>query len=727
MTMTNAGGSPLECTVTDVPASQPAMNAVFESSLLNEDFNDGIPADWMVTDNAGEGLVWALNTAYGVANWTNGDGTAVMVDSDGNADVPYDTELRSPTLTADSDQLRLTFSANYRDLSTGSGDAFEVGISTDGGASWTSILSWNEDHGGFLAPPGEDVDLDLAPYVSDGEEFMLRWHYYTDDPEPWDWYVQLDDVQVSSSYEWLTYGECYTMEPGESVEMPMYFDATGLAPGTYAVNMVIQTNDPVNPEVLVPVEFTVVSEVTVTVDTDNLEILGDTENGQVHPGHGLLVPIEVTSLNDLSIESYQFTLFFDEDLLEPVGVQTEGTLSDGDVSLSVNTSVPGQISVAAADNEQSTTATPILSVIEGEEGTLIYVELQTKEGLGETSLSFDGTFQFNEGVPPVATVDGSIEIVPLYGDANLSASVTALDAALTLSHVVGNMTLGEAGMEAADVTNNDAVSALDAAYILDYVVGNRACFPADTDCGTEPAAREAVAAKGSNGQGSAAASHPALAASSEMVWTAPRPNVESGLTEVPLTLQSADGAVQALTITVPVGEESRFSVEGVESRLPDGWQMVHSIQDDVLRIAMAGSTPMPSGELVVLALRTDGGSELLINGTAAVNESEARVIAGGELSALPTEFSIKGNYPNPFNAATKIQLDLPTEAEVSLEIFNMLGQKVVNLPAQQMRPGTNLELEVDASGLASGSYVYRVTVETESGTLSETGRMTLVK
>lgn len=110
------------------------------------------------------------------------------------------------------------------------------------------------------------------------------------------------------------------------------------------------------------------------------------------------------------------------------------------------------------------------------------------------------------------------------------------------------------------------------------------------------------------------------------------------------------------------------------------------------------------------------------------NIIEPDVITDTESSELPAEFALEGNYPNPFNPSTTIQFDLPETAEVSVEVIDMLGRRVMTLPAQTVQAGADRTFQVDAANLASGVYLYRLIVKTANGTPEfHTGRMTLVK
>ena len=102
------------------------------------------------------------------------------------------------------------------------------------------------------------------------------------------------------------------------------------------------------------------------------------------------------------------------------------------------------------------------------------------------------------------------------------------------------------------------------------------------------------------------------------------------------------------------------------------------------------------------------------------------VVTGVEESAeLPTEFALHGNYPNPFNPGTRIQFDLPENAQVQVQIVDMLGREVITLPAQEMEAGANRSLELNATSLASGTYLYRLIATGAEQRHVKTGRMTL--
>jgi hypothetical protein len=76
-------------------------------------------------------------------------------------------------------------------------------------------------------------------------------------------------------------------------------------------------------------------------------------------------------------------------------------------------------------------------------------------------------------------------------------------------------------------------------------------------------------------------------------------------------------------------------------------------------------------------------------------------------AAVPATFVLEQNYPNPFNPSTTIRYSLPARSHVSLDLFNMLGQNVATLVREVENAGRH-EVRFDGTGLASGTYVYRL-------------------
>ncbi len=95
--------------------------------------------------------------------------------------------------------------------------------------------------------------------------------------------------------------------------------------------------------------------------------------------------------------------------------------------------------------------------------------------------------------------------------------------------------------------------------------------------------------------------------------------------------------------------------------------------------------------------------------------------------ALPKAFALEQNYPNPFNPQTSIRFDMPKNAQVSIKIYNMMGQEVRTLVNEFKAAGTHEAVwdGRDNSGVkaSSGLYIYSL----RAGEFTANRRMTLVK
>jgi len=90
--------------------------------------------------------------------------------------------------------------------------------------------------------------------------------------------------------------------------------------------------------------------------------------------------------------------------------------------------------------------------------------------------------------------------------------------------------------------------------------------------------------------------------------------------------------------------------------------------------------------------------------------------------AVPVDFALMQNYPNPFNPSTTIQFDIPQSSFVTLVVMNVLGEEVATLVNEEKLEGS-YTVRFDASGLASGVYLYRLT----TGSWTSMRKMTVLK
>ncbi|MXX38692.1 MAG: T9SS type A sorting domain-containing protein [Gemmatimonadetes bacterium] len=151
--------------------------------------------------------------------------------------------------------------------------------------------------------------------------------------------------------------------------------------------------------------------------------------------------------------------------------------------------------------------------------------------------------------------------------------------------------------------------------------------------------------------------------------------------------------------------------------------------EGVLRYRSVGVVARRFDEQVIrqhieLALGNLGSA--LLAGDKGLEQLEAT--SGEEMSeGQPWNFELERNYPNPFNSGTVIPFSLSSEAEVHLQVFDVLGQPVINLVVGRLQTGrhrVNWEGR-DAGGqpVPSGIYFYRL----RSGNRAESRKMTLLR
>jgi hypothetical protein len=98
------------------------------------------------------------------------------------------------------------------------------------------------------------------------------------------------------------------------------------------------------------------------------------------------------------------------------------------------------------------------------------------------------------------------------------------------------------------------------------------------------------------------------------------------------------------------------------------------------------------------------------------------VVSVGNETVNPASFELAQNFPNPFNPATSIRYTIGKSDNVSLKVYNMLGQEVASV-VNQFQTAGSYTVNFDASKLASGMYLYKI----QSGSFSDVKKMMLLK
>ena len=133
-------------------------------------------------------------------------------------------------------------------------------------------------------------------------------------------------------------------------------------------------------------------------------------------------------------------------------------------------------------------------------------------------------------------------------------------------------------------------------------------------------------------------------------------------------------------------------------------------------------SPNDKGKLYITG---DFSGSILFDNISLTSDNQARYGFVSKLSlsspatsvnnkVIVKDFSLLQNYPNPFNPSTKIAFTLPEHSNVQLSLYNVLGQEVKQLVSNDLNAGAHT-YNLNASNLASGVYMYRLTAKGEDG------------
>lgn len=188
---------------------------------------------------------------------------------------------------------------------------------------------------------------------------------------------------------------------------------------------------------------------------------------------------------------------------------------------------------------------------------------------------------------------------------------------------------------------------------------------------------------------------------------------ESGASIVGATvfLMNADGLAVASTETAPDGT---YVLDGI---FPGSYRLM--VTKEGFAASFNGGAPNLDAAVSVDLLVGVAVVDLTLrSGTATVIEDPGD---------LPVAFRLRGNYPNPFNPQTTVLVDIPEAADVRVQVFDLLGRRVLEVHAGPMSAGGGQAIRIDGSMLSSGLYLYRVAAVGAARSWHATGQMTLVK
>jgi hypothetical protein len=153
------------------------------------------------------------------------------------------------------------------------------------------------------------------------------------------------------------------------------------------------------------------------------------------------------------------------------------------------------------------------------------------------------------------------------------------------------------------------------------------------------------------------------------------------------------GLIATFWFTVSPGAESQAIV--IDSL--DTIDTVYSPGGPVLILRRLEFVPASDGVSYPVTPQFNPGQVLILSTDVAEDDD----------AIVPFSYELNQNYPNPFNPSTKIGFSLPIAADVTLKVFNVLGQTVETIHSGMLSAGSH-EVSWESDGAPSGVYFYRL-------------------
>ena len=158
----------------------------------------------------------------------------------------------------------------------------------------------------------------------------------------------------------------------------------------------------------------------------------------------------------------------------------------------------------------------------------------------------------------------------------------------------------------------------------------------------------------------------------------------------------------------------------------------HAGPSDISMVVSSGPVTIPGNSDTVLTFALTAGDTLqdLEYAVGVAKEVYNGLNAIVNPPPIPTLTKLYQNYPNPFNPTTDITFDLNGDARVTVEVFNVIGQKVATLTDQDYQAGNYLSrppLIFSAAKFASGVYFVRLIAVSKTQTYVQTRKMMVLK
>jgi len=443
--------------------------------------------------------------------------------------------------------------------------------------------------------------------------------------------------------------------------------------------------------------------------------------GGLRGAEAIYFPVNlVTNLDSKDVYGVQFDMTYPYNLLTVDSFVTSGRIPEWVVYENIG-DFPGEIRVVTfgLNNEPvatDTTTAIVYAVMTLDSAAVPWTTHWIYLENGRESVSPDP----NIGSLPLVTDSGVVEVDSL-GDINLDKIIDVGDAVNSVAYIIGNFDLSPRQFAVADVTMNDEVNVFDLVGVINYIY-NMPITPMQN----EP-----------------------VNSGSPATVTLAYSDVPTGASDI-LTVVSEEIPERVAGVQLEINYDPATVSLGIPRVTEDNEKFALSYKDNgngSMKMVMYHMSPLKSSELIqpgianlvdipIIARREihSGDKNQIRLNKAYLSTSSAGVIeVDGAEPIVPSSFTLHQNYPNPFNPSTSIEftIGMPENGigsqNVSLDIFNILGQTVKNLVKDNLPPG---DYKVEWNGtntneqrVASGIYLYRLRVGPET----DTKKMMLLK
>lgn len=418
----------------------------------------------------------------------------------------------------------------------------------------------------------------------------------------------------------------------------------------------------------------------------------------------VMVPVNLLQIDDHSIYGLQFDFIYPSAVFQIDSIVPTERLVNFSIYDDLG-STPGQIRIVAFGLDNETVQSGLSSAVMEFWGTV-----EAGAQVGEYPIEFDNCWESINPNPTFPSIELEFDstgviIVDQHGDVNGDGRVDVADVVAIVGYITGANALSHRQFYAADINSTLTVDVNDLVAVISAIYNGAA--PAARPWEGEDAEMALVRGFGST-QLEANLPTDAAGIQLEFAYNPERVVVlDPELTNRSEDLEISyldDGAGKLRVLLYP-GAADAYIRAGAGTIL------------DLPLVAEDGSAIVEGDVMLVDAVVSDPGANNV-------------PVKGLNRIALPKAFTLAQNYPNPFNPTTMIEFAINQSAvnqPVSLEVFNILGEKVTTLLEKPLASGLHTVTwygrNDNGQEVASGVYFYRLRV----GDVTETKKMVLMK